>query len=819
MQVFEFLFNPDQNNNRDNNKENKIFDSFCYEPENIREKKLGSLYIIGEVINYNNIQFLNDLAVNIKEKYYHINSKSKAKSNPEKKLKEALKETNNFLQNRIKQGDDKWLNNLNLAILNLTFSENQWELNFTKIGDIKILLIREGHLSDIGQSFKSKTEKENSSPLFTQISSSKILTTEKFFENIATGRLSEYDRIAVLTKNVFTTFEKGNIFQEISELSLSVSSADNQNKQNEEKKLKIILKKYKRTLLKISGTFFLITLDRQKGIYPQSAKGHIPLTHLKKEIFKFENEKIAAYKENFKKNINKLSQSLKLSIKRIKLPKISKPAILIKKEEDIPKDKPIPQEDKLALTTDALEPTKKTEKTVEDPADDISAIKTEKGLSIDLNVWHQVIREIKIIFKNFQEKINIFLDKLSILKQKILNLFAFIRENKNKIRLNYLKNSFYSIFQEAKLKLILKTKKVIFHKNTILVVAFILTLVIGSWIFDREKINPVIAPEEFTEYFQEIENKITQAENFLIIDEEEQARALLQEALEKTIALTESTNIKIREEALLQKKLIEDKLNPLNKVEKIENPLILYEFKPGDFNAQNIFLSEKNIYLFDAQSNNLAKLEQNNLENLNINKEFDLIDSWKDSILIFKKPDKLIILKNKEIIKEITLNGLDPDFNPKTFSTYYSNLYFLDNNKGRIIKVPSINSEEWDTAQNWLESEKLINAKSISVGSSIRIINRDNKIDHYYRGDYQSTINPNISPAIKNIEKISNSINSSHLYLLEPSEKRIIILDNKGGLVKQLTSEKFSQLIDLDVSDDGKTIWLLDSNRIYKIEI
>ncbi|GAI13815.1 unnamed protein product, partial [marine sediment metagenome] len=44
MQVFELHFNPKL-------KEDQIFDSFVYEPENIYEKNLGSLYVIGELRN------------------------------------------------------------------------------------------------------------------------------------------------------------------------------------------------------------------------------------------------------------------------------------------------------------------------------------------------------------------------------------------------------------------------------------------------------------------------------------------------------------------------------------------------------------------------------------------------------------------------------------------------------------------------------------------------------------------------------------------------------------------------------------------------
>ncbi len=74
MQIFELHFNPKL-------KEDQIFDSFVYEPENTYEKNLGSLYIVGELQNAlpQNSKFLDDLAKIIKKNYYTFSIKSPEK--------------------------------------------------------------------------------------------------------------------------------------------------------------------------------------------------------------------------------------------------------------------------------------------------------------------------------------------------------------------------------------------------------------------------------------------------------------------------------------------------------------------------------------------------------------------------------------------------------------------------------------------------------------------------------------------------------------------------------------------------------------------
>ena len=147
MQVFEFYFNPKL-------KSDLIFDSFCYEPENIYERKMGGLYLVGLLKNVlpKNLQLLEKIAKLIKGEYY-----KKTIFTPEKSLKESLKEANNFLEQIAKRGDVSWLGNLSFAILTFTPHHGFWwgvKLNFTKVGGIKIFLLRTGKIIDIDKKLR-----------------------------------------------------------------------------------------------------------------------------------------------------------------------------------------------------------------------------------------------------------------------------------------------------------------------------------------------------------------------------------------------------------------------------------------------------------------------------------------------------------------------------------------------------------------------------------------------------------------------------------------------------------------------------------------
>lgn len=187
MQIFELHFNP---------KEEKFFDSFVYEPESSYEKKLGSLYIAGELKNSlpSNSKLLDSLAQTIKKNYYTLSIKT-----AEKALSFASKKANEFLSEQVKKENVDWLGNLNFAVLSL----NNNTITFTKTGDIKILLLRQSQIIDAGANLDM--EEIDPYPL-------------KIFFNIVSGKLIENDKIMIATKEVFNFLNQKNIIKKIASM-------------------------------------------------------------------------------------------------------------------------------------------------------------------------------------------------------------------------------------------------------------------------------------------------------------------------------------------------------------------------------------------------------------------------------------------------------------------------------------------------------------------------------------------------------------------------------------------------------------------------
>jgi hypothetical protein len=224
MQVFELHFNPKK-------KEDVLFDSFVYEAESASEKKMGNLYIVGELKQAlpSNANLLNNLASAVQKEYYS----SDLKKSLEGGLKDSVKKANEFLDQEARKENISWLGNLSFAILSL----KDFNLNFTKTGDIKIVLLREGQATDIGKEIE--TQDIQPYPL-------------KLFGNIAAGSVAKEDKILILTKEVFAFLSKSGALQQLSRIS-------------EEKELKNFLKEKQEEFSEVSGLCLLILVKEESN--------------------------------------------------------------------------------------------------------------------------------------------------------------------------------------------------------------------------------------------------------------------------------------------------------------------------------------------------------------------------------------------------------------------------------------------------------------------------------------------------------------------------------------------------------------------------
>jgi len=182
------------------------FRGFYFAPANVYEKKLGSLFLIGGlgVRGNRDKDFLPDLAAVIKKEFFQKPVSS------EKNLKRALKKGNEYLRKIAEKGDVDWIPTFTLAIINVKEQKNEkkqtadYSLNFSKAGNVRIKLLRNGEVLDLGE----KVEKKEIEPY--------PLTV---FFNVVSGKLRSGDRILILNNKLYQAFLANSYLKKIAGLS------------------------------------------------------------------------------------------------------------------------------------------------------------------------------------------------------------------------------------------------------------------------------------------------------------------------------------------------------------------------------------------------------------------------------------------------------------------------------------------------------------------------------------------------------------------------------------------------------------------------
>lgn len=266
---------------------------------------------------------------------------------------------------------------------------------------------------------------------------------------------------------------------------------------------------------------------------------------------------------------------------------------------------------------------------------------------------------------------------------------------------------------------------------------------------------------------------------------------------------------------------IEENLEHADNIVKIEEPNLFYELRIQDpnFKAEKILFSENNFFFYSNNSKDIYNLglDKEKLDLIKADRDFNLVVLDSGTLFLWSYPNILSIFKNGIWQEKNIQFNFSPDIS--NMLSYYSNLYFLDKKYCRIVKVAVSNT---NVSSDWLKEkpkQECSGLKSIAVDGSLWFLNNDNSIDVYRKGLYQKTIEVNIFPLAENITKIETKVNLPYLYLLEPSKKRIIVLDKEGKIIKQFFSQKFDNLLDFAISEDGKTIYLLNGNKVFTLEI
>ena len=364
------------------------------------------------------------------------------------------------------------------------------------------------------------------------------------------------------------------------------------------------------------------------------------------------------------------------------------------------------------------------------------------------------------------------------------------------------------------------------RQKDILTILFLLLIFLAGFLMSQAEKKKEL--DSALKEIKKVEQMMSQADILLKQKKNQDANLILQNALDQIYLEIKKSQAAEKEAMTLESK-IKEKLYAVNKFKNnapFETVLELSKDKTTLI-PNNILYQNEKFYLFSSMSGKLLIYNSKDKSgetfvsqgNLAFGKIFD-----KDQIVFLSSRNQIFLFQNKNFQELETIALPYPGTELQSFEIFRNNLYLLGYDleskafPKEIIKYSYAGNFKWEGPQIWLEKAPK-EAVSIAADGLIWLLNSDGSIKSYYAGQFQNEINLKIFPYIKSISKILTPSNLSNLYLLEPSQKRIIVLDKNGTILEQLQNDEWTNLLDFAIAPDGKTIYLLNENKILKVEL
>ncbi len=348
-----------------------------------------------------------------------------------------------------------------------------------------------------------------------------------------------------------------------------------------------------------------------------------------------------------------------------------------------------------------------------------------------------------------------------------------------------------------------------YGRGLMLVFLMVILLISGSLIFRESERRQM---EELSLRLERMEDSLSEADVLISTGRKSDAFSLLAGIHSDISDIGHPVFDDMKNEA-------ESRLKTLSNFEMIRDPEPILRFEVRDFVPQRIIATGGRAFLYGPFSERVVEVNLSTMERIyhSVPGKPGSAAIVNGAPLFFSKPNTVFSVRNGKVVELGHLTLPRPEADLGGLIAFADNLYLRDSVSGSIVRYGSVDAEP----EEWLspETEKPANIRAMSTDGSIWLLNFESKISRYHAGRHVEDIAVEIFPFIRNISRISTSPANPHLFLLEPAESRVAIIDKRGRPVKQLVSDRFDNLIDLWVSDDGSEILLLNGPEVYRISI
>lgn len=154
------------------------------------------------------------------------------------------------------------------------------------------------------------------------------------------------------------------------------------------------------------------------------------------------------------------------------------------------------------------------------------------------------------------------------------------------------------------------------------------------------------------------------------------------------------------------------------------------------------------------------------------------------------------------------------------FAVYNRKLYTLDRKNNTILRHDSIKTG-FGIGQEWLKDKNtsLTDSGDLTIDGDIFITKNNGEIIKFAAGLRQPFLLLGLNPAISSASQIWTYNDVPYLYILEPGQKRLAIIEKNGHFIGQYSNPALDKPSSFSIDYAAKTAYILDSKKLLKFPL
>lgn len=363
------------------------------------------------------------------------------------------------------------------------------------------------------------------------------------------------------------------------------------------------------------------------------------------------------------------------------------------------------------------------------------------------------------------------------------------------------------------------------------VTALVLTILLGvSVVLLQQKRAADEQIQQASEFLHEARTKKEAAETALIYDNRDQARTLLSDAkqLIERIRLTKLYQEQVTELAS-GITAVQDRLDKVTRVDQEETTVV------GDLGTvitgqapTKLFYVNGALYSFDAASNVIVRATlDGTVEKVSKNTSgigFFTVGAAqvadKNLVLATDEPGLAIYDIKTEVLQKQEAQMPSDQTVVKAVATFGNRVYMYDSAMGNIYGY-SKTLRGYSGGNPWITSATFPRNNVIDMGVDgyVYTLHSDGVIRKLLKGEEVDFDMEQVEPAVSDQATLEINENLRHIYVLDSANKRVVIWDTVGHLMRQVFLGEESNAKDIAVSEDEQKMYVLDGTKILAISL